>query len=97
MAIKTSDEIMASIRAKIGDDTSDESIALMEDVSDTFKDLEGKTKDATNWKNKYEENDRQWREKYRDRFYKGNDEQEDDDNDDEPPKQMRFEDLFKEG
>ena len=26
----------------------------------------------TDWKKKYEENDKQWREKYRDRFFSGN-------------------------
>ena len=36
MAVKTRDEIMEAIRKRIGEDTSDEAISLLEDVTDTF-------------------------------------------------------------
>lgn len=65
MAIKTKEELLASIKAKLGEDTSDEAISLLEDLSDTLD----TTKDSTDWKQKYEENDKQWREKYTSRFY----------------------------
>lgn len=67
MALRTKEEIMASLKSKFGEDVSDETIALLEDVSDTLD----ATKDGTDWKQKYEENDRQWREKYTSRFYDG--------------------------
>lgn len=67
MAIRTKEEIIASIKNKFGNDTSDEAIALLEDISDTLD----TTKDGIEWKHKYEENDRQWREKYTSRFYDG--------------------------
>ena len=66
--IKTKDEILASITARIGDDTSDEAIMLLEDVSDTLNDYERKTSDSTNWEQKYNDNDKMWREKYKERF-----------------------------
>ena len=66
--IKTKDEIIASITSKIGEDTSDEALALLEDVTDTLNDYEVKVNDTTNWKSKYEENDNMWRERYKERF-----------------------------
>lgn len=68
MAVKTRDEIMEAIRKRIGEDTSDEAISLMEDVTDTFTDYETKVADKTDWKSKYDEMDASWRKKYMDRF-----------------------------
>ena len=67
--VKTKDELLASIKERFKDDTSDETISFIEDVSDTINDLETRASDETDWKSKYEENDKQWREKYRDRFF----------------------------
>lgn len=91
--VRTKDELLASIKDKFKDDTSDETISFIEDVSDTINDLETKASDETDWKSKYEENDKQWREKYRDRFFNADG----DGNkplDEEPSKPMNFEDLF---
>ena len=63
--VKTKDELMASIKSKFGDDTSDETIALLEDISDTLD----TTKDGADWKKKFEDNDKMWREKYTSRFF----------------------------
>lgn len=100
MAIKTKEELLASIKAKLGEDTSDEAIALLEDISDTL-DI---TKDSTDWKIKYEENDKQWREKYTSRFYdtgsddkknpKPDEKPDDDENDNSST--VTFNDLFTE-
>lgn len=91
--VRTKDELLASIKDRFKDDTSDETISFIEDVSDTINDLETKASDETDWKSKYEENDKQWREKYRDRFF--NSEGEGPKQlDEEPPKPMNFEDLF---
>lgn len=68
MAIKTQEELLNSIKELLKDDTSDESISLLEDVSDTLTDLSA-NQDNENWKQKYEDNDKQWRQKYRDRFF----------------------------
>lgn len=100
MAIRTREEIMDMINKRIGEDDSDETLAFLEDVTDTFNDLESKSiGDSEDWKTKYEENDTAWRKKYRDRFF--NKEVEEDKIEDtkdieieEKPK--TFEDLFKE-
>lgn len=98
MAILTQKEILEKLRARMGDDTSDETLALIEDVSDTLKDFETKTNDTTNWKKKFEDNDKAWRTKYRDRFFsaKEDDGGGEDDEDEEPQKTYTFDNLFKE-
>lgn len=99
MAIVTKDELIEKIKARLGEDTSDEAIALLEDITDTIGDYEEKTKDNTLWENKYKENDEAWRQRYRNRFY-GKEEQNDEDlglkDEDEKPKQLSFDELFKE-
>lgn len=99
MAVKTRDEIMEAIRKRIGEDTSDEAISLLEDVTDTFADYETKVADKTDWKTKYDEMDASWRKKYMDRFSgktgeEIKDEQEEQIKDDSEPR--TFDELFTE-
>lgn len=67
MAVRTRDEILAAIRSRLGDDTSDDTLTIIEDIDDTFKDYETRT--GEDWKSKYDELDAQWRKRYRDRFF----------------------------
>lgn len=97
MAIKTKEELLESIRSRIGDDSSDETIAFLEDVTDTFSDLETKAKgDGKDWKAEAERIDAEWREKYRNRFFNDKPEDEPDDEPVIPDSivKMSFEDLF---
>lgn len=98
MAVRTREEILNSIRTHIGDDASDEALALVEDLTDTIIDYENKANNnGQNWQQRYEENDAAWRKKYRDRFFSGG--SDDDDDEPEAPKEKNysFENLFKEG
>ena len=99
MAIKTKDEILASIKEKFADDFSDETISFIEDVSDTLSDYETKANgDGTDWKAEAKRIDNEWREKYKARFFSGSKEDEPDiEPEFDEPKQLKFEDLFKEG
>ena len=97
MAIKTKDEILNSIKTKLGDDTTDEAIALIEDITDTITELENKTKDNTDYKKKCEDLDAAWRKKYRDRFYSAGNEVETVEENGEEDKPLTYENLFKEG
>lgn len=91
MAVKTVDEIMAKVRERIGEDDSDEAIGFIEDISDTLESFSN----AEDWKTKYEENDKKWREKYRDRFFTPKEEvKEDDIVEPEEKEKKKFEDLF---
>lgn len=95
MAVLTKEDFMSRISNVIGEDNSDESIAFMEDMSDTYNDLASKVTDNVDWKQKYEENDKSWREKYRERFTAPS--TEDDNNlggEDEPSAPKTFDDLF---
>lgn len=69
MAVLTKEQILDRIKVRIGEDTSDEALQLIEDISDTIGDYETKTKDSTDWEKKYKDNDEQWRKKYKDRFF----------------------------
>lgn len=74
MAVVTRDELMERIRSRIGEDTSDEALALIEDFTDTFTDFETRT--GEDWKSKYDELDKTWREKYKARFFQKPDDKE---------------------
>ena len=94
MSVKSRDEILQLIRARVGDDTSDEAIAIIEDVTDTLDDYEARVADSTDWKARYEQNDAEWRQKYKDRFFnKGSEEPEPDPEPDEK-EILTFDDLF---
>lgn len=67
MAVRTRDEILAAVRSRLGDDTSDDALTIIEDIDDTFKDYETRT--GEDWKSKYDALDSQWRKRYRDRFF----------------------------
>ena len=70
MAVKTREEILEKIKNRVGNQSDDETIEFLEDVTDTLSDLEEKAKgDGVDWKAKYEENDAEWRKKYTDRFF----------------------------
>lgn len=102
MPVLKKEELIEKFKSKFVDDTSDESISLLEDLSDTITDLETKSSDQTDWKTKYEENDASWRKKYTERFFSPAP------NDETPPAPpsspaddddqlgLKYEDLFKE-
>lgn len=66
--VLSKEDFINAIKEKIGDDTSDESIAFLENMTDTVSDYESRLSDKTDWKQKFEENDKQWRQKYMERF-----------------------------
>lgn len=104
--VKKTEEILELLKNKFADDTSDETLSLIEDVSDTLKEKDTLAGSSEEWKKKYEDNDKQWREKYKSRFFNppetgASDPSDpsgtDDDDTDEPPKQLQYDDLFKKG
>jgi hypothetical protein len=101
MAVKSKAEILELIKARVGDDTSDEALAIIEDVNDTLDDYEARIADSGDWKARYEQNDAEWRQKYKDRFFQPAAENEDREEIDETgegavEEKTTFEDLFKE-
>lgn len=90
--IRTLEELLSDV----GEGTDDNTLALLENIRDTYNDLSSKASDPENWKQKYEDNDKEWREKYRNAFMNPPVPDNPPHPDPEPPKSLRFEDLFKE-
>lgn len=95
MSVRTKDELLASVRAIVGEDTSDATLELFDDIADTLDNYSNS--ENIDYKEKYEQNDREWRQKYRDRFMNGKPEEDDDDEPDNSGKKYTYENLFKEG
>ena len=94
MAKLSKDELIEKIKKYAGGRTDDETIEIIEDISDSID-----SSDADKWKQKYEENDKMWRDKYISRFFEKNDEECEDpanEDDDDEKEYKTFEDLFEE-
>ena len=99
MAFKSKDEIMEILKAKYDGVTDDDTLELIEDISDTYDELVSRAAPSEDWKRKYEENDKMWREKYKARFFNEKEEIEDVkdfEKEKEDSKPQKFEDLFRE-
>ena len=72
MAVLSREDFLSRIQGQIGEDTSDEAMKFIEDMTDTFDDYANRIGDKEDWKAKYEENDKAWREKYKSRFFSSN-------------------------
>lgn len=90
MAKKTKDELLASAKAILGENTSDEALAFMEDISDSM------TTSTEDWEAKYNENDAAWRKRYAERFMSAGDDSDIELEPDPEPKRLTYEELFKE-
>ena len=101
MAIRSKKELLDSLFNRFGEDSSDETIALLDDFTDTITDLENKAlNNNEDWKAKYEENDKAWRKKYTERVLGGNVHQVPDEvvvhEEDNTALEVQVEDLFEE-
>ena len=98
MAIRSKEDILETIKTRIGDDTSDETLSFLEDITDTMNDYEERLSGETDWKNKFEENDKEWRKKYAERFFGKEPEEETEDIEEEKEEKevKTYADLFKE-
>lgn len=99
--VRNKDEILESVKARIGDDTSDEALSLIEDINDTIDDLNTRVTEAGDWKAKYEENDASWRTKYKERFFnkeivEGAETPDNENADEGTHEVLKYEDLFTE-
>ena len=87
MAKRTFAELVEQIKTYTGDRDDDETLSLMEDINDTLN-------NETDWQAKYNEYDKAWRSKYKQRFETGTvDEPDEPDEPEEKP--ITFDQLFK--
>lgn len=93
MARLTRDELIEKVRKYVGDRTDDETIEIIEDISDSID-----SSDADEWKQKFEENDKMWRDKYISRFLEKKEDEPDTptEHEEEEKEYNSFEDLFEE-
>ena len=72
MAILNRDEFFTALHNRVGSDSSEESIEFLENMTDTFNDLERRASgDGVNWEQKCKEIDEAWKQRYRHRFLNG--------------------------
>lgn len=69
MAVRTSSELLDIIKQRIGESTSDEDLAFIEDASDTINNLSGQETRVA----ELEAENESLRQKYRDRFFEPKD------------------------
>lgn len=93
MAKLSKDELIEKVRKYVGDRNDDETIEIIEDISDSID-----SSDADEWKQKYEENDKMWRDKYISRFVEKKEDELDTptEHEEEEKEYNSFEDLFEE-
>lgn len=91
MAKLSKDELIEKVRKYVGDRKDDDTIEIIEDISDSIDSSE-----ADEWKKKYEENDKMWRDKYISRFVEKKEDEPDTptEHDEEEKEYNSFEDLF---
>ena len=91
MAKLSKDDLIEKVRKYVGDRTDDETIEIIEDISDSID-----PSDADEWKKKYEENDKMWRDKYISRFVEKKEDELDTptEHEEEEKEYNSFEDLF---
>lgn len=95
MAKLSKDELIEKVKKYVGGRTDDETIEIIEDITDSID-----TSDAdelNEWKRKYEENDKMWRDKYVSRFFDKNQEDPETstEHEEEEKEYNSYEDLFK--
>lgn len=104
MAILNRDDFFTRVREHIGEDSSDDSIAFLEDMTDTYNDMEERIRntDGEDWKKRFEELDESWKKRYRHRFFSGDNrmpnksfDSNDNDGDNYDPESVKLSDLFK--
>lgn len=94
MAKLTRNELIEKVRKYVGDRTDDETIEIIEDISDSID-----SSDDDDWKQKFEENDKMWRDKYISRFLEKKEDELDtptEHEEEEEKEYNSFEDLFEE-
>lgn len=106
MSVLEREKFFEAVQSRVGEDTSDEAIAFIEDMTDTYNDLETRAAgDGVDWKQRYDELDEKWKKKYAHRFFSGGgtvrttlrEDTEEEATDDVPGEKITYKDLFEEG
>ena len=109
MAVLGKEDFFSKLKTLIGDNDDDNSLSLIEDFTDTYESLTNNTNNNENWEQKFKdmetkfnENDKAWRKKYKDRFFSnsndnyGTNTNNGDTGEEIDPDDIKIDDLFKE-
>lgn len=94
------EELLEKVKTYVGDRADDESLEIIEDISDSFETSESAEKIEeikTEYESKLANLDNKWREKYKARFFSEKDKQDNDnsdDGDDGDDEKTDYSDLF---
>lgn len=92
MAIKTKQEVLDALKRLIPDeDTSDDTLTFLKDIADTLD----AGAENVDYKQLLADNDKKWRQKYRDTFYNPPDKLDQEMDPDPELKRRSYADLFK--
>lgn len=93
MSVRTKTELIEAVNSIIGESTDDNTLQLLDDLSDTIDSMQ--KNENEDWHQKYIENDNAWRKRYKDRFSGATDTEDIEDDEDDTP--LTYDKLFKEG
>ena len=96
MAVLSREEILNRVQSIVGENTDDDSLSFVEDITDTLTDMENRANGGgEDWKKKFEDNDAEWRRKYKERFFSGSSKEEEEEEEEKEGVKIRtFEQLF---
>lgn len=98
MAVLSKEDFLNLIKERTKDNTDDGTLKFIEDATDTINSLS--STDGEDWKTKYEDNDKMWRQKYKERFFSAGNEDKQTEEEEEEEKDAEivaenFDELFK--
>lgn len=104
MAVLKKEELIEKVKTVVPDITSDEAVSFLEDLTDTLDagstdEYEKIVEDLEALKTKYENLDKEWREKYVERFFTTEEREEektDEREEEREETEIKFEDIIKE-
>ena len=96
MPALTKDEYFERLDKYVGDSSDDEAISFIEDMTDTYTDIEKRTAESEDWKKKYSDLDEKWKKRYRKRFFSGSAISDPDEDFEEKKEDITVEELFEE-
>ena len=77
--VLSKEEFLQTLQNLVGDSSDDSTLEIIENFTDTYNDLEGRsgneTEEVENLKKQLEENDKNWRKKYKERFFSGSEDE----------------------
>lgn len=103
MSVLDREAFFEAVQKRVGEDTSDEAIQFIEDMTDTYNDIENRAAgDGVDWEARYKELDETWKRKYAHRFFSGpvtvrNEQTAIEEDEEENRENITYKDLFEEG